>query len=248
MEEVLVVHADFHIRSPAIHQTGVDVLIGFLDLLKLRRRCEIRHHDAIAAERGVVRVVVEISTIGEELIGRLLGGILGELQQHQRVGSRSQFRDRQGTPIDGGAPHRSVQPAARFLGINTNSQLVAVRFHRSCAWLGGSDVSINDKRQLLAIVDSRVGMELRGRGGRQLGLHRLPALLGVDEKLDIPTIADLERVGGIALRDDRLAAFGASCVEPHFRHQRERAGEVELRVQPNHRAAAEQALALVKRA
>ena len=66
----------------------------------------------------------------------------------------------------------------------------------------------------------------------------------MDEKLQVSSvICDLERVGGVALRDERLAALGLwLLVEAGLDDQGERSREIELVALLHHRGTAEQPL------
>ena len=77
---MLVEHLELEGRAGEFLAAGMDFLVDLLQFLELRAWLVARKHDAIQAERTLVRAIIEVSSVGKEGAGRRLRRILDEVE------------------------------------------------------------------------------------------------------------------------------------------------------------------------
>ena len=103
---------------------GMDVLIGLLDLLELRRRTEVRHDQTIVTKRIVRRAFIDVAPVSKDGLSPRLLRIFPEIKRHHRIRSiRQQLIRRERTRMDRGFPNRTTQAAGDLLGMDSHPYL-----------------------------------------------------------------------------------------------------------------------------
>ncbi len=229
----------------------MDFLVGFFHFLELWRGAEIALHEAIAAEGAVGGAIIEVATVGEKFHGLRLGGVFREIDvQECRLGRSDGGGGGNGGAEDGRAADRTIKAAGGDFGIDGDAEVEAVGGDGRGAGLGGDFFAIDGELERGAVIDASVGVEMGSGIGREWRLDFVPCALVVDEELDVAALfGDFQRVCGIALGDEGLAAEGfAGAVGACLGDEGELFGEVELRVSGDGGSAGEEAFGFVHQA